>query len=136
MHATARIQKNPRPATAVVLGLALLIAAAGTGMAGYGPRAVADMLHARGYYNIEITDIDDDEYEVLACKGGTLYEIEVGRDGRIDDIDREGRCGPRHAYSGHHRGEVHVEAPFTGVHVGRDGVHVRAPFVDLHVPRR
>lgn len=123
---------------AFVAGLAfvLLIAAAGMARAGYSPRGIADLLYSKGYYNIQITDIDDDEYEVLACRRGWLYEIEIKRNGRIDDIDREGRCGPAHAGRRGARREVHVEAPFTGVHVGKRGVHVRAPFVDLHVPRR
>ena len=127
---------DPAPLkAAIVAGLAfvLLIAAASFAHAGYSPRGIADLLHSKGYYNIRITDIDDDEYEVLACRGRWLYEIEIKRNGRIDDIDREGRCGRAHAGR---RGEVHVHAPFTGVHVGRGGVHVRAPFVDLHIPRR
>ncbi len=125
-----------RAALVAGLAFALLIAAAGAAFAGYSPRGIADLLYSKGYYNIEITDIDDDEYEVLACRGGWLYEIEIKRNGRIDDIDREGRCGPAQAHRGSHRREVHVEAPFTGVHVGKRGVHVRAPFVDLHIPRR
>lgn len=107
-----------------------------------------DELYRRGYYDLRVTDSDDDEIEVLACKEGRLYEIELKRTGRIDDIDRKGRCGPRRysgkdgahveaPFAGVHtgRGNVDVEAPFTGVHVGRDGVHVRAPFVDLHIPK-
>jgi hypothetical protein len=107
-----------------------------------------DQLYRRGYYDIRVIDSDDDEIEVLACKGGRLYEIEIKRNGRIDDIDRKGRCGPRRysgndgthveaPFSGVHtrRGRVDVEAPFTGVHVGPDGVHVRAPFVDRFFPR-
>lgn len=120
---------------------------------GYHGPAVAyapllDELYRRGYYDIRVVDSDDDEIEVLACRNGRLYEIEMKRNGRIDDIDRKGSCAPRrHAgrdgvyvdapFTGVHvgKGDVNVEAPFTGVHVGRDGVRVRAPFVDLHVPR-
>lgn len=106
-----------------------------------------DQLYARGYYDIRVIDSDDDEIEVLACKEGRLYEIEIERNGRIDDIDRKGRCGPRRsgAYGAHidaplasvhtGRGDVDVGAPFTGVHVNRNSVHVRAPFVDLHIPK-
>lgn len=114
------------------LGALLLAAAAPPALADYGPRGVYDLLHSHGYYGIRIVDQDDDEYEVLACRGGWLYELEVDRRGRIEDVDRKGRCGPGYAY----RGDVDVHAPYTGVHVGRDGVTVRAPFVDLHVPRR
>lgn len=130
---------------------ALLILAAGSALASYGPRGIADLLYSRGYYNIRIVDSDRDEYEVVACKGGWFYEIEIKRNGRIDDIDREGRCDPRR-YGGYYsgdvnvsapytgvgvnRGRVAVDAPFTGVRVGERGVRVRAPFVDLYVPRR
>lgn len=121
------------------------------GWDGAGPRereqarlhaSFADELYRRGYADIRVTDRDDDEIELLACRDGRLYEIEIEH-GRIDDIDDEGRCGPHgradvdvHAPgAGVHVDDdrVDVEAPFTGVHVGRDGVHVRAPFVDLHV---
>lgn len=130
---------------------ALLILAAGTAMANYGPRGIADLLYSRGYYNIQIVDSDRDEYEVIACKGKWLYEIEIKRNGRIDDVDREGRCHPRHS-KGYYSGDAHVrapyagvdvdrrgvavDAPFTGVRVGRDRVRVRAPFVDLNIPKR
>ncbi|MDH3579719.1 MAG: hypothetical protein OEM91_03745 [Hyphomicrobiales bacterium] len=130
------LEKTPITALIVGLAFALLIAAVASAQAGYSPQGIVDLLYSKGYYNIRIVDIDDDEYEVLACKRGRLYEIEIKRNGRIDDIDREGRCGRRHARAGYHGRDVHVHAPFTGVHVGRGGVHVRAPFVDLYVPRR
>ena len=109
---------------------------------------ILDELYRRGYYDIRVIDRDDDEIEVLACKGGRLYEIEIKYSGRIDDIDKKGRCGSRR-HSGKHgtvvdapftgvrvgRGNVDVEAPFTGVHVGRNSVHIRAPFVNLRIPR-
>lgn len=117
-------------AITAVAAFALLAASAGTAAA--GPRAAADSLYQRGYTDIRITEYDDDEYEALACRDGRLYEIEVDRHGRIKDRDRVGRCGRGYAS----RGDVHVEAPFTGVHVDDEGVSVRAPFVDLYVPRR
>lgn len=108
-----------------------------------------DELYRRGYYDIRVIDEDDDEIEVLACKNGRLYEIEIKYNGRIDDIDKKGRCSARR-HSGKYgtnvhapfadvhvgrRGRVDVEAPFTGVHVGKRSVHIRAPFVDFTVPR-
>lgn len=133
----------------ILLSFALIIGAAWSAQAGYSPQGIVNMLHQRGYYDVRIKDVDDDEVEVYACRNGILYELEVRYSGRIKDIDREGRCGPgRHAgkhgahvhapYASVHtgRGEVDVRAPFTGVHVGRHGTHVRAPFVDLFVPRR
>jgi len=109
---------------------------------------IFDELYRRGYYDIRVIDQDDDEIEVLACKGGRLYEIEIKFNGRIDDIDKKGRCKSRR-HSGKNdtvvdapftgvrvgRGKVDVEAPFTGVHVGRRSVHIRAPFVNFTVPR-
>ena len=135
-----RSQHSPttdrRFGVSIVLGLGLLIAATAPSLAGYGPKGIADLLHARGYYDIRIVDRDKDDYEVLACKGKWLYEIEIKRNGRIDDIDREGRCSPRHTYGPRYRDGVNVRAPYTGVHVGKRGVHVRAPFVNLRIPRR
>lgn len=115
----------------------------------YAHAPLLDLLYRKGYYNIRVIDQDDDELEVLACKNGRLYEIEIKYSGRIDDIDRKGRCGPRWRASSNdtvvdapftgvrvgRRGRVDVEAPFTGVHVDRRGVHIRAPFVDFTVPR-
>lgn len=133
------------------MSFAMLILAASAALAGYSHRGAADLLYSRGYYNIQIVDADDDEYEIVACKGEWLYEIELKRNGRIDDVDREGRCHERH-YGGYYSGDVHVsapyagvdvdrrgvavDAPFTGVRVDRDRVRVRAPFVDLNIPRR
>lgn len=107
-----------------------------------------DQLYRRGYYDIRVIDQDDDEIEVLACKNGRLYEIEIKFNGRIDDIDKKGRCrSGRHSgkngsvvdapFTGVRtgRGNVDVDAPFTGVHVDRRSVHIRAPFVDFTVPR-
>ncbi len=112
----------------------------------YAP--ILERLYRKGFYNLRIKDVDDDEIEVLGCKHRRLYEIEVRlRNGRIDDIDKRGRCGPRpSARYGTHvdapyanvrtgRGNVDVQAPFTGVHVGRSEVHIRAPFVDLRIPK-
>ncbi len=109
---------------------------------------IFDRLYRQGYYDIRVIDTDDDEIEVLACKKGRLYELEIKYDGRINDIDRKGRCDPRR-HSGKNdvdvdapfsgvrvgKGDVDVEAPFTGVHVGRGDVRIRAPFVDLRIPR-
>ena len=136
MRSDNHLQSIRRAGVTAAAAMGMLIAATATGVAGYGPKGIADLLHARGYYNIRIVDIDKDEYEVLACKGKWLYEIEIKRNGRIDDIDREGRCAPRHAYGPRHRDGVNVRAPYTGVHVGKRGVHVRAPFVNLRIPRR
>lgn len=118
-------------AVSAVATLALLAVAAGTAAA--DPRVATDSLYSRGYTDIRITEHDDDEYEALACRGGALYEFEIDRGGRIEDRDRVGRCGRGYASRDD---DVHVEAPFTGVHVDEHGVSVRAPFVDLHVPRR
>jgi len=148
MREPARGKKIDQAIFLILLACVLVIGAAWSAQAGYNPEGIVNMLHSRGYYDVRIKDIDDDEVEVLACRGGILYELEVKYDGRIKDIDREGRCGPQsHAGNGSHvdapyasvhtgKGEVDVRAPFTGVHVGRDGTHVRAPFVDLFVPRR
>lgn len=108
----------------------------------YGP--IFDQLYARGYYDIRVIDEDDDEIEVLACRNGRLYELEIEFNGRIDDIDKKGRCKSRRygkrieapfASVDTYRGNVDVEAPFAGVHVGRGEVVVRAPFVDLRIPK-
>jgi hypothetical protein len=112
----------------------------------YAP--ILEKLYRKGFYNLRIKDVDEDEIEVLACKHRRLYELEIRlRNGRIDDIDRRGRCGPRRGarYDTHvdapfasvrtGRGNVDVQAPFTGVHVGRNEVHIRAPFVDLRIPK-
>lgn len=114
----------------------------------YAHAPVLDELYARGYYDIRVIDRDDDELEVLACKADRLYEIEIKYNGRIDDIDRKGRCrrpGRSGKYGSRveapfasvdaYKGRVGVEAPFTGVHVDRGSVYVRAPFVDLRIPR-
>lgn len=114
----------------------------------YAHAPVFDELYARGYYDIRVIDRDDDEMEVLACKAGRLYEIEIKYNGRIDDIDRKGRCrwqGRSGKYGAHveapfasvdtYKGNVDVEAPFAGVHVDRGSVYVRAPFVDLRIPK-
>lgn len=135
MRSRTLVRTRNDAAWIAAMAFALLILAAGPSLAGYSPRGVADMLYSEGYYNIRIDDSDRDEYEVVACKGSWLYEIEINRNGRIGDIDREGRCHPRH-YGGYYAGDVHVSAPFTGVRVGERGVRVRAPFVDLYVPRR
>ena len=97
----------------------------------YAP--LLDKLYRKGYYDIRVVDVDDDEIEVLACRKRRLFKIDIRlRSGRIDDIDRKGRCGPRRRAG---LDGVNIEAPFTGVNVGRDEVRIRAPFVDLRIPR-
>lgn len=148
---TAAARTRNDAAWIVAMSFALLILAAGSAFANYGPRGIADLLHSRGYYNIQIVGSDDGEYDVIACKEDGFYEMEIKGSGRIDDIDRRGSCEARHAGGYYPRDvrvsapyadvdvdgrDVNVDAPFTDVEVDRDGVRVRAPFVDLNVPRR
>ncbi|HDO51504.1 MAG TPA: hypothetical protein ENH05_02075 [Rhizobiales bacterium] len=103
---------------------------------GYGELDIAyapllARLYRKGYYDIRVVDIDDDEIEVLACRKRRLFKIDIRlRSGRIDDIDRKGRCGPRRSAA---RDGVNIEAPFADIRAWPGGVRIRAPFVDLDI---
>ena len=62
--------------------------------AGYKPRKIHDLLHSRGYTEVNFFDRSLPSYGVTACKRGKLFRMRLNRFAEIKNRRRVGFCRP------------------------------------------
>jgi len=100
-------------------------------LAGAAPEEAISYLERRGYTDVEVEPGEQPGYQAWGCKNGTRFSVQMDAGNNVVDVDPVGHCSAPSV--AHKKGDVHVQAPFADVKVGKGRVRIRAPFVDLDI---